>query len=151
MHRYRDNFVEAIRSYLCNISSYNLILQLLVLDAYFQLLKYWGTREYTRLTRNKPGLFPDAATNCESALFSIHELLAYIDEISVFALQQALEKADTKKDIFADLLTNLYVDTQECFVRMKVPVRLQIPLPLAHDHIFSGSLVAFSKVVVLLF
>jgi len=124
---------------------YSLINKLLVLEAYFQLLKYWGTVEYPRLTHMKIGLFPDGSANCDNALLSIVELVAHINEITVVALRGALEEQSPAINVFIHHITNMYIHTQEIFVKLKVPVRLQIPQSLVLEHIFTFSPVAFSK------
>merc|ERR1712243_18207 len=124
---------------------YSLIEKLLVLEAYFQLLKYWGAVEYPRLTHMKIGLFPDGSANCDNALFSIVELVGHIDEVTVVALSGALEEHNPDIGIFVHHITNMYIHTQEIFVKRKVPVRLQIPQSLVLEHIFTFSSVAFSK------
>ena len=116
------------------------------MEAYFQLLKYWGTVEYPRLTHMKIGLFPDGSANCDNALLSIVELVAHINEITVVALRGALEEQSPAINVFIHHITNMYIHTQEIFVKLKVPVRLQIPQSLVLEHIFTFSPVAFSKV-----
>ena len=119
---------------------------MLVIDAYFELLKFWSTVEYRRFSEMKPGLFLDSSQNCDNALQSILDLGAHIGELSVTALSAARSEQTSQRSFFNYFVCNMYQVTQELLVRFQVPVRLQLPPPFCHESIFSWSAVAFSKV-----
>lgn len=128
-----------------HFDSYTLLEKLLVLEAYFELLKYWSAVEYRRLVDQRQGLFPDSTPNCDSPLASIQQLAKHISEISVAAITWA-RATETRTRLFTDLLTNMFIATQELLVKLRVPVRLELPQPLIYENVFIFSQLGISKV-----
>ena len=121
--------------------------QLLVLDAYFELLKFWSAVEYKRLIEMKDGLFLDSSTNCENPLSSIIDLSAHIGELVETALASARSEHSPDQSLFSHFITEKYIVAQEVMLRFEVAVRLILPQPFYHEALFSFSYLSISQVI----
>ena len=119
---------------------------MLVLDTYFELLKFWSSVEYRRFTEMKVGLFPDSSSNCDSALAAIQELTNHINEVAVTTLSTARQQMTKERGLYTFFTVNRILEAQELMVQFRVPIRIQLPQSLVHESVFSFSSVAFSKV-----
>lgn len=118
-----------------------------MLDAYFELLKFWSAVEYKRLIEMKDGLFLDSSANCENPLSSIIDLSAHIGELAETALASARSEHSPEQSFFSHFITEKYIVAQEVMLRFEVAVRLILPQPFYHEALFSFSYLSISQVI----
>jgi len=124
--------------------------KLLLVDAYFGLLRFWCTIELSRITEtqeSKDCLFPDSTQiSCDDVLTQIFWLIEHISEVTSLVLSSARDSFSPHRGMVTRILVDLFTNTQEMFVQLKVPVLVQMPDTLIHADIYSFSSLGLTKV-----
>lgn len=133
-----------------HFDSYSLVNQLLVFINFNALFRFWGSLEYRRFTQTKSGLFPDNTFNCGNAFAAVQALGHYMGELVLKMLANTRENHDYSSDCKQYLLPHIVIRafklSQELLVEYKVPLRLEIPVSLVHEAIFSHSVLPLVQV-----
>jgi hypothetical protein len=121
-----------------------------LVDAYFGLLRFWCTIELSRITEtqeSKDCLFPDSTQiSCDDVLTQIFWLIEHISEVTSLVLSSARDSFSPHRGMVTRILVDLFTNTQEMFVQLKVPVLVQMPETLIHADIYSFSSLGLTKV-----
>ena len=121
--------------------------QLFLVDAYFGLLRFWCTVELTRMINMSGCLFPDSTqVGSDGVLTQIILFTAHIQEVATLVLSSARDTFDGQRVWVTRLLVDLFTTTQEMFVKMGIPVLVQMPEPLVHADIYTFSSLGICKV-----
>jgi len=139
-----DTLLDPIEEYMDNFTIMN---KLLLVDAYFDLLKFWCTIEYARLTEMKGCLFPDSTQIGSDAIIpQIFALVKHICEIVELVMSSARETFSADRMWITRILVDMFISTQELFINLNLPVLIQMPESLLHNDIYSFSPLGLSKV-----
>ena len=118
-----------------------------MLEAYFELLKFWSAVEYRRFIDMKEGLFLDSSVNGVNPLASIIDLCAHIGELAETALASARSDNSPERSVFTHFITEKYIGAQEVMLRFEVAVQLVLPQSFYHEALFSFSYLSISQVI----